>query len=136
MPLLSLASFMYKYKSLQTGQLRREHLYFLKNLLNFIIIKYLKQADNNLSFCVAECSPCGLSATGDIKTYECHERSKVNEVTNPNKEVPCELLSRTCFDCQKTSLSAIKDEIFLRDFKVMVSLAPEADTQWNPFNEV
>ena len=69
---------MYKYKSLQTG--------FLKNLLNFIIIKYLKQVDNNLSFCVAERSHCGLSATGDIKTYECHKRSKVNEVTKPNNE--------------------------------------------------
>ena len=75
---------MYKYKSLQTG--------FLKNLLNFIIIKYLKQVDNNLSFCVAERSHCGLFATGDIKTYECHERSKVNEVNKPNKEVSCGVL--------------------------------------------
>ena len=75
---------MYKYKSLQTG--------FLKNLLNFIIIKYLKQVDKNLSFCVAERSHCGLFATGDIKTYECHERSKVNEVNKPNKEVSCGVL--------------------------------------------
>ena len=82
---------------------------------------------------MTERSPCALSATGDIKTYEYHERSKVNEVTNPNKEVPCELLSRTCFDCQKTSLSAIKDEIFLRDFKVMVSLVPEAEHTVEPF---
>ena len=84
---------MYKYKSLQTG--------FLKNLLNFIIIKYLKQVDNNLSFCVAERSHCGLFATGDIKTYECHERSKVNEVTKPKKEVPCGVLSMSCFYCPK-----------------------------------
>ena len=75
---------MYKYKSLQTG--------FLKNLLNFIIIKYLKQVDKNLSFCVAERSHCGLFATGDIKTYEFHERSKVNEVNKPNKEVSCGVL--------------------------------------------
>ena len=34
---------MYKYKSLQAGQLPQEHLYFLQNLLNFIIAKYLKQ---------------------------------------------------------------------------------------------
>ena len=34
---------MYKYKSLQEGQLPQEHLSFLKNLLNFIITKYLVQ---------------------------------------------------------------------------------------------
>ena len=96
---------MYKYKSLQTG--------FLKNLLNFIMINYLKQVDNNLSFRVAERSHCGLFATGDIKTYECHERSKVNEVTKPNKEVPCGFFQWVVFTAQKTSLSATIDkEIF------------------------
>ena len=34
---------MYKHKSLQTGQLPRQPLSFLKNLLDFIITKYLKQ---------------------------------------------------------------------------------------------
>ena len=34
---------MYKYKSLQAGQLPQEHLPFLQNLLNYIITKYLKQ---------------------------------------------------------------------------------------------
>ena len=84
---------MSEYKSLQTG--------FLKNLLNFIMINYFKQVDNNLSFCVAEHSRCGLFATGDIKTYKWHERSKVNEVTKPNKEVPCGVLSMSCFYCPK-----------------------------------
>ena len=61
---------MYKYKSLQAGQLPQEHLSFLQNLLNFIITKYLKQeVDDNLSACVDERSPCGLSVTGDIKIY-------------------------------------------------------------------
>ena len=61
---------MYKYKSLKAGQLPQEHLSFLQNLLNFIITKYLKQeVDDNLSACVDERSPCGLSVTGDIKIY-------------------------------------------------------------------
>ena len=64
---------MYKYKSLQEGQLPRKHLSFLQNLLNFIITKYLKQeVDDDLSVCVDEHSPCGLSITGDIKIYQCH----------------------------------------------------------------
>ena len=41
--------------------------------LNFIIAKYLKQeADDGLSVCVNERSPCGLSVTGDIKIYQRH----------------------------------------------------------------
>ena len=64
---------MYKYNSLQAGQLPQEHLPFLQNLLNFIITKYLKQeVDDDLSVCVDEHSPCGLSITGDIKIYQCH----------------------------------------------------------------
>ena len=53
---------MYKYKSLQAGQLPQEHLLFLQNLLDF----------DDLSVCVDERSPCGLSVTGDIKIYQCH----------------------------------------------------------------
>ena len=49
-----------KYKSLQAGQLPRDHLSVLQNLLNFIIIKYLKQVDDDLSVCMDERSPCGL----------------------------------------------------------------------------
>ena len=57
---------MYKYKSLQAGQLPQENLSFLQNLLNFIITKYLKQdIDDDVSVCVDERSPCGLSMTGD-----------------------------------------------------------------------
>ena len=64
---------MYKYKSLQAGQLPPECLSFLQNLLNFIITKYLKEeVDDNLSICMDERSPCGLSLTGDIKIYQCH----------------------------------------------------------------
>ena len=61
---------MYKYKSLQAGQLPQEYLSFLQN---FIITKYLKQeVDDDLSVCMDERSPCGLSVTGDIKIYQCH----------------------------------------------------------------
>ena len=59
---------MYKYNSLQIGQLPQQHLSFLLNLLNFIISKYLKQeVDDDLSLCVDEGSTCGLSITGNIK---------------------------------------------------------------------
>ena len=60
-------------QSLQVGQqLPQEHLPFLRNLLNFIITKYLKQeVDDSLSLCMDEHSPCGLSITGDIKIYQC-----------------------------------------------------------------
>ena len=60
---------MYKCKSLQAVQLPQENLSFLQN----IITKYLKEkVDDNLSVCIDEHSPCGLSITGDIKIYQCH----------------------------------------------------------------
>ena len=64
---------MYKYKSLQTGQLPQERLSFLQNLLNFIITKYLKQeVEDDLSICVDKRSPCNwrykdLSMPHDLK---------------------------------------------------------------------
>ena len=64
---------MYKYKSLQAGQLPQEHLSFLQNLLNFIITKYLKkEVDDEQNVCMDERSPCRLSKTGDIKIYQRH----------------------------------------------------------------
>ena len=54
---------MYKYISLKAGQLPREDLSFLQNLLSFITTKYLKKDERN---------PCGLSVTGDKKIYQCH----------------------------------------------------------------
>ena len=64
---------MYKHKSLQVGQLLQEHLSLLKNLLNVIITKYLKQeVDDALSVCMDEHGSCDLSITGDIKIYQCH----------------------------------------------------------------
>ena len=65
-----LISLFHKYKSLQEAQLPREHLSFLQN---FIITKYLKlEVDDNLSICVDERSPCGLSITEDKKIYQYH----------------------------------------------------------------
>ena len=87
---MSLACFMYKYKSLKDVQLPREHLSFLQN---FIITKYLKQeVDDDLSVCVDERSPCGLSITRDIKIYQCHV-IKSSDITAPNREVSYRLLS-------------------------------------------
>ena len=64
---------MYKYRSLQAGELPQEHLSFFQNLLTFIITKYLKQeVIDDLSLCVDERSHCGLSITGDTKIYQCH----------------------------------------------------------------
>ena len=61
------------YKSLQAGQLQRQHLPLLQNLRNFIITKYMKQeVDDDLSVYVNERSPCGLFITADIKIYQCH----------------------------------------------------------------
>ena len=57
---------MYKYRSLQAGQLPQEHMCFLQNLMNFIIVKCLKQVDDDLGVYMDEFSPCGLSITGDI----------------------------------------------------------------------
>ena len=62
---------MYEYNSLQVGQLPQKYLSFLHNLLNLIIEKYLKQ-DDDLSICMNECSPYGLSITRVIKIYQCH----------------------------------------------------------------
>ena len=48
-------------KFLQAGQLPREHLSLLQNLLNFFITKYLKQkVDDDLSIWVDKRSSCGL----------------------------------------------------------------------------
>ena len=42
------------------------------SLAKFIIAKYMKQeVDDDLSVCVDERNPCGLSITGDVKIYEC-----------------------------------------------------------------
>ena len=41
---------MYKYKSLQAGQLPQKHLLLLQNLLSSVITKYLKrEVDDDLS---------------------------------------------------------------------------------------
>ena len=73
-PLLKLPSFICKCKCLQAGQLLYEHFSFLQNLLNFIT-KYLEQEfDDNLSICLNEGSPCGLSITGDIKIMSRDQR--------------------------------------------------------------
>ena len=64
---------MYKYKSLQAGQLPWGHLFFLQNLLNLIITKSLKQeVHDNFSACVNERSSCHLPIIEGIKIYQCH----------------------------------------------------------------
>ena len=51
--LLYIDCLIYKYKCLEAGQLPQKHLYFLWNLIKFIITKYLKQeVDDDLIICV------------------------------------------------------------------------------------
>ena len=65
-------------------------------MLNSITAKYLKQeVDDDLSVCMDQGSPCGLSITGDIKFINAMWL-KGNDITTPNGEVPYELLS-SCF---------------------------------------
>ena len=46
---------------------------FLAKFAGFYYHKILKQeVDDELSVCLDELSPCGLSITGDIKIYQCH----------------------------------------------------------------
>ena len=63
---------MYKYKSLEAGQLPREHLSFMQNLLNFITKYFQQEINDDLSVCVDERSPWDLCITGDLKVYQLH----------------------------------------------------------------
>ena len=103
---------MYKYKSLQAGQLPRDHLSFLKNLLNFIITKYLKQeVDDDLSGCVDERSPCDLSMTGDKKILQCHKIMMVMMLLPLMEKCPMyfkELFLLTKFDNSSPSVTRVK----------------------------
>ena len=51
---------MYKHKFLQAGQLPREYLSFLQNLLNFFITVLKEEVDDDLSLWVDKCSSYGL----------------------------------------------------------------------------
>ena len=91
---------MYKYKNLQAGQLPQEHLPFLQNLLNFIITKYLKQElDDDLGVCVDECSPCGLSITGD-KYLSMSRDQKVMTLLIPTEKYLTNFYHRVAFTAQ------------------------------------
>ena len=115
---------MYKYKSLKAGQLPQEYLSFLQN---FIITKYLKQeVDYNLSNYMDECSPCGLSITGDIKIYQCHMIKRswcyFSQWRSALTTFITELLLLLKWD---NSSSATQD--FSGNYELMISLLPEAE---------
>ena len=46
--------------------------FFLANVLNFIITKYLKQVDDDLSIYMDEHRTCVPSVTEDINIYQCY----------------------------------------------------------------
>ena len=87
---------MYNSKNLQTGQLPQEHLSFLQNLLNFNL---KQEVNDNLSICMDEHSPCGLTITGDIKIYQLLHDQKVMALLTPHGEVLYGLPSRSYFYC-------------------------------------
>ena len=101
MPLLQL-TFMHKYKRLQPGQLPRQHLSFLQNLLSFIITKYLKQEVNdNLCDCADESNPCCLFLSGDIEIYQCHVcDQKVMMLLIPMEKCPMDFYQGVVFTAQ------------------------------------
>ena len=69
-------------------------------LAKFIITKYLKQEVNDdLSVCVDECSPCGLSITGDIKIYQCSDQ-KVMMLLHPMEKCPMDFYQGVVFTAQ------------------------------------
>ena len=80
---------MYKCKSLQEFQLPWAHLLFLQN---FIITKYLKQVDDDLSICMNERSPCGLSITGDIDLSLSRDQ-KVMTLLPPMEKFPIDSIT-------------------------------------------
>ena len=85
---------MYKCKSLQEFQLPRAHLPFLQI---FIITKYLKQeVDDDLSVCMDERSPCGLSITGDIDLSLSRDQ-KVMTLLPPMEKCPMDFYHGVVF---------------------------------------
>ena len=92
---------MYKYRSLQVGQLPREHLSFSQNLLNCIITKYLKQeVDDDLSVCVNERGSSDLSITGNIKIYRCYMIKKFTMLLPSMKKCPINFYHGVAFTSQ------------------------------------
>ena len=89
---------MYKCKSLQEVQLRREHLPFLQN---FVITKYLKQeVDDDLSICMDECSPCGLSINWRYKDLSMSHDQKVMMLLSPMEKCSINFYHRVDFNAQ------------------------------------
>ena len=118
---MSLACFMYKYKSLQDVQLPQEHLSFLQN---FIITKYLKEeVDDDLSVCINECSPCGLAITRD-KGLSMSCDQKVMTLLLPIQKCPIvfylELLLLLKFDNSNSSVTR-------GDYELMTSVLSEVE---------
>ena len=90
---------MHKYKFLQAGQLSREHLSFLQNLLNFFITKYLKQVDDDLSIWVDKRSSCGLY-NWRYKDLSMSRDQKVMALLSPMEKCPINFYHGVAFTAQ------------------------------------
>ena len=74
--------------------------FVLQNLLNFIIAKYLKQeADDDLSVCVDERSPCGLYNWG-YKDLSISHDQKVMTLLPPMEKFPMDFCQEVVFTAQ------------------------------------
>ena len=92
---------MYKYKSLQAGQLPREHLSFLQNLLNFIFTKYLKQEVNDdLSICVDKHSPMWPLYNCRYKDLSMSREQKVITSLPPMEKCPINFYHKVAYTAQ------------------------------------
>ena len=95
--MISLACFMYKYKSLQEVQLPQEHWSFLQKS---IITKYLKQeVDDDHSVCVDQHSPCGLSYWR-YKDLSMLRDQKVMTLLTSIEKCPIDVYNRVNFNAQ------------------------------------
>ena len=117
---------MYKYKFLQAGQLPREHLSFLQNLLNF------------LSQNIWNIVPVA-SITGYIKIYQCHVIKRqwhcYHQWRSALSTSIMELLLLPKFDNSRCSVTQDK-EICHMIMSLWHHYHLRWSTQWNPFNDL
>ena len=103
---------MYKYKFLQAGELPREHLSFLQNLLNFFITKHLKQeVDGNLCIWVDKRSSCGLYTRRYKDLSKSHDQ-KVMVLLSPMEKCPINFITALLLllKFNNSSLSVTQDK--------------------------
>ena len=91
---------MYRCKSLKAGQVPREHLSFLQNLLNFFITKYLKKEfDDDLTVGVDDLTLWPL-CNWRYKDLSMSRDQKVMALLPPMEKCPINFYHRVAFTAQ------------------------------------